>query len=411
MRIGLVSQILPYLPSKEGFRVYGGNLIRCLSRRHEIDLVSLMARADEPNLDWARQYCASVTAVPMEEHALMAPVSLLSAHLFGLPLRQRRALGRGLRATRQGWDVIHVEGGYVGGILPKDMDGPRILSLHDSWTLRCEEMIRCAVTRRERLYYQLLRHHEPRFQRLIYPRFDRCVVVAERDRAAVQATAPAARVEVIPYGIDLERFRPPEKRPAAPVLVFHGNMSYAPNVAATLAFADEIFPRLRALRPDAVFHVVAADPVPSVEALAGRPGVRLSRNLVDVRPALAEAAVYVCALRHGTGMKNKMLEAMAMGLPIVCYEDAVSGIDAVSGRHLLVARDAEQFTTIVGSLLGAPARGEALGAAARRLMELRYGWEAVASSFEDLYERVRRERSQAPAARRGAAPRPEELSA
>jgi glycosyltransferase involved in cell wall biosynthesis len=411
MRIGLVSQILPYLPSKEGFRVYGGNLIRCLSKRHDIDLVSLMAREDEPHLDWAKQYCASVTAVPMEQSALMVPVSLLSAHLFGRPLQQRRALARGLAQARRSWDLVHVEGGYVGGIVPDGLAGPRILSLHDSWTLRCEEMIRCAVTRRERMYYQVLRHHEPRFQRLIYPRYDRCVVVAERDRAAVQATVPAARVEVIPYGIDLERFRPPERRPAAPVLIFHGNMSYAPNVAATLAFADEIFPRVRAQHPDAVFHVVAADPVASVEALAARPGLRLSRNLVDVRPALAEAAVYVCALRHGTGMKNKMLEAMAMGLPIVCYEDAVSGIDAVSGRHLLVARDAEQFALIVGSLLGAPARGEALGAAARKLMELRYGWEAVASAFEDLYDRVRRERPKGPAARSGAARRPEELSA
>ena len=87
MRIGFVSQILPYLPSKEGFRVYGGNLIRCLSKRHEIDLVSLMAREDEPHLDWARSYCASVTAVPMEQSALMVPVSLLSAHLFGRPLQ------------------------------------------------------------------------------------------------------------------------------------------------------------------------------------------------------------------------------------------------------------------------------------------------------------------------------------
>lgn len=411
MRIGLVSQILPYLPTREGFRSYGGNLIRVLSRRHEIDLVSLMSPADEAHLDWARQYCASVTVVPISESPLLAPVSLLSAHVLGRPLQQRRGLQRALRRARAPWDVLHVEGGYAGGLVPDGLPGPRILSLHDSWTLRCEEMIRCAVSRRERIYYQLLRHHEPRFQRLIYPRFDRCVVVAERDRAAVQATVPEARVEVIPYGIDLERFRPAETPAAAPVLLFHGNMSYAPNVAATLAFADEIFPRVQAMRPDAVFHVVAADPVPSVEALASRPGVRLSRNLVDVRPALAEAAVYVCALRHGTGMKNKMLEAMASGLPIVCYDDAVAGIDAVSGQHLLVADGPEQFARVVTGLLGAPARARALGAAARTLMELRYGWEAVASAFEDLYDRVRSERKGAAAAPKGAVRRPEELSA
>jgi glycosyltransferase involved in cell wall biosynthesis len=195
------------------------------------------------------------------------------------------------------------------------------------------------------------------------------------------------------------------------VLLFHGNMSYAPNVAATLAFADEVFPHVRARHPAAVFHVVAADPVPAVEALAARPGVRLSRNVVDVRGALGEAAVYVCALRHGTGMKNKVLEAMAMGLPIVCYADALSGIEAASGRHLLVADDPGHFASAVAGLLEAPARAQALGAAARRLMEARYGWDSVAAAFEDLYERVRRERRDAPAARQGAASRPEELSA
>ena len=290
--------------------------------------------------------------------------------------------------------------------------GPRACSPSTTpWMLRCEEMIRCATSSRERLYYQILRHHEPRFQRLIYPRYERCVVVAERDRAAVQATVPAARVDVIPYGIDVERFQPPAVRPPSAVLLFHGNMSYAPNVAATLAFANEIFPRVREQRKDAVFHVVAADPVSAVTALAARPGIRLSRDVVDVRPALAEAGVYVCALRHGTGMKNKMLEAMAMGLAIVCYEDAVSGIDAVSGRHLLVARSPEQFAEIVAGLLAAPAHAHELGTAARRLMEERYAWESVAAAFETLYDRVRAERASASAPPKRAPSRPEELSA
>src|SRR5205823_4796652 len=110
-------------------------------------------------------------------------------------------------------------------------------------------------------------------------------------------------------------------------LVFHGHMGYAPNVRAACDFVDEILPLVRREVSGATLHLVGAAPHPNIEELARRPGIRLSANLPDLRQAVSSARVYVSPIRHGTGVKNKILEAMAMRLPIVCFPDSIEGID------------------------------------------------------------------------------------
>jgi glycosyltransferase involved in cell wall biosynthesis len=389
VRIGFLSQALPYLPSRGGFRLYGANLIRVLSRRHEIHLVSLLADDDADHLDWARRYCASVETIPVRSAGrLLTPLSLLSAHLWGRPLRHRWRVARTLRSRARDWDVLHVEGGYAGGLVPDDLPVPGILSLHDSWTLRCDEMIACARGLGERLYYALLARHEPRYERLVYPRFECCTLVSERDREAVRRVVPAATLAVVPYGIDTEHYAPVAGVEPNGTVVFHGHLGYAPNIDAALEFADRIFPIVRRALPGLDFHIVAADPVARIRALAARPGIRLTISPPDVRPALAAARVYACPMRHGTGMKNKVLEAMAMALPVVCYPPAIAGIDCVPGVHVLVAEDPDTFAQHVVDLVRDPSRAEKLGRAGRTLVEERYGWEERARAFEDLYDRA-----------------------
>ena len=328
MNIGFISQALPYLPSKGGFRLYGGNLIRCLSRRHSIDLVSLLIDEDAEHLDWARQHCASVRTIPVNRTSkLLAPFSAVTAHLWGMPLQQRLPMRRILEARGVDWDVLHIEGGYAAGIIPSDLPIAKVLSLHDSWTLRCEEILKCSQSFGERLYYRLLSYHEPRYERLVYPRFERCTVVADLDVREVRKTVPNCKVDLIPYGTDTEYFHPVQVTKEHHTLVFHSHLGYAPNIEAALEFANDIFPLVRQHVPGAVFHLVGAKPDPKVTELASRPGIRISANLPDLRPAVCSAQVYVCAIRHGTGLKSKMLEAMAMRLPIVGYPGSIVGLE------------------------------------------------------------------------------------
>ncbi|HEY7203349.1 MAG TPA: glycosyltransferase family 4 protein [Methylomirabilota bacterium] len=406
MNIGLLSEALPYLPSVGGFRLYGANLIRCLGARHQIDLVTLLPGDDDEHLDWARQHCRSVQTIPLGPRPLLPRVAnLASTYGRGRALHPRRevasALAHGLR--KGAWDVLHVEGTYAAALMGDSLPIPKILSAHDSRSLRAVEMRRCATTWKEKSYYRLRGLVDPRFERLVYPRFDRCVFVAPRDVEAAREAGPGVRTALIPNGVDAEHFHPMDvpKEPAS--LVFHGHLGYLPNVDAVITFADTTFPLIQRRVPAAVFHVIGAEPHPRVRALQTRPGIRLSANLPDLRAAVCSASVYVCLLRHGTGIKNKLLEAMAMGLPVVAHPSALEGIDGTDGTHMLAAAEPVPFAEHVVRLIQEGDLSTRLAAAGRRLVEERYGWASRAREFEQLYEDAIRERNGKPV---GSAARP-----
>jgi len=395
MNIAVLSQALPYLPSRGGFRLYGANLIRTLSKRHEIHLVSLLENDDVQHLEWPRRYCTSVSTIPVNAASFPQRLAnFVSATARGRPTHNREPLAATLQTgtVSHKWEVLHVEGGFVGGLVQSDLSIAKVLSLHDSWTLRCDEMLHCAQSVSEKLYYRLLKFHEPRYERMVYPRFERCVVVAEPDLQAVRKTVPNARVNLIPYGTDTEYFNALPVQKEKNTLVFHSHLGYAPNVEAALEFAHDVFPIIRQHAADAVFHLIGADPDRKVTELASRPGIRISPNLPDLRAAVCSGQVYVCPIRHGTGLKSKMLEAMAMRMPIVGYPGAIVGLDGVPGKHYLVAQDPIEFAAHVVDLLQHPERAEALAIEGRNLVENKYSWESRARAYEELYQRVIEER-------------------
>lgn len=406
MNIGLLSEALPYLPSVGGFRLYSANLMRQLGARHQIDLVTLLPGGDGAHLEWPRQYCRSVHAIPLGPRGLPSRIAnLASTYGRGQALYPRQEISSALEnGLRNGaWDVLHVEGTYAAALLDDGFPIPRILSAHDSRSLRAVEMRRCATTLAEKLYYRVRGLVDPRLERLIYPRFDRCVFVAPRDVEAARVAAPGVRTTLIPNGVDADHFHPMDVPKEPATLVFHGHLGYLPNVDAVVAFAETIFPLVQKHVPTAVFHVIGAEPHPRVLALRTRPGLRLSPNLPDLRAAVCSSSVYVCLLRHGTGIKNKLLEAMAMGVPIVAHPSALEGIDATDGTHMLAAADPALFADQVVRLIRDRDSSARLAAAGRRLVEERYAWASRAREFEDLYGDVIRERNGRPV---GSAARP-----
>jgi glycosyltransferase involved in cell wall biosynthesis len=391
MNIAWVSSFVPSFRGTGGFGLQGGNLIPLLARRHRVDLVTLTRPGDEIYLDMARRHCGWVETIPTGRPNLPLRVgNFISGYLWGRNLVHRREMGALLHAglKERHWDILHVEGGFVAGLIPEDLPVPKVLAVHDAEVLRAQEMLRCKLSTRARLNNLVRKYHEPRYERLVYPRFAQCVMVAERDAAFNRKLIPQASFCVVPVATDCNFYRPQavEKDPVS--VVFHGNLSYPPNVEAALEFADHIMPLIRREQPEITFHLVGATPAQQIRDLASRPGIRLSANLPDLRSALCSAAVYVSALRHGTGVKNKILEAFASQLPIVCYEGSTVGIDCVSGKHLLVAQDRKDFAARVLELLREPQRAEQIARAGREFVVEKYSWEASAAAYEQIYERV-----------------------
>jgi glycosyltransferase involved in cell wall biosynthesis len=159
-------------------------------------------------------------------------------------------------------------------------------------------------------------------------------------------------------------------------------MDYWPNASAALWFAQEVMPGLRQRRPDAEFHIVGANPGRELRALSDQPGIHVSGRVVDTRPYIAHATAVVAPLKIARGIQNKVLEAMAMGKPVVASPQAFEGVRAQPGRDLIVAGTASAIVQALAAVLDGKHPG--LGRAARAVMEANYGWPAKLAQLDAL---------------------------
>jgi glycosyltransferase involved in cell wall biosynthesis len=169
-------------------------------------------------------------------------------------------------------------------------------------------------------------------------------------------------------------------------------MDYRPNVDAALWFAEDILPRIRAARPEVQFVVVGQKPAERLQKLNGQNGVVVTGAVEDVRPFIAEAAVYVAPLRMGGGTRFKLLEAMALARPIVSTTTGAEGFSVASGRELILADTPADFAAAVLSLLEDPAHAAALGQAGRAFVQARFDWGMIIPKLEAVYEELRNRR-------------------
>jgi glycosyltransferase involved in cell wall biosynthesis len=165
-------------------------------------------------------------------------------------------------------------------------------------------------------------------------------------------------------------------------------MDWYPNEDAILYFIADILPRLRRDVPGTSLAVVGRDPTDRLRAACAAAGVRVTGTVTDVRPYVAEAAVYVVPLRVGGGTRLKIFEALAMGKAVVATQVGAEGLPIVSGEHFLQADSPEDFAQAVATLLKDPGRRQALGMAGRRLVEERYSWTQVTTEFEGHCEEL-----------------------
>jgi len=163
-------------------------------------------------------------------------------------------------------------------------------------------------------------------------------------------------------------------------------MSYHANVTAVVRFVELVLPLIRRERPDVRLRIVGSQPPDGLRALARDPAITVTGYLPDIRPALGSATIAICPITVKVGIQNKVLEAMAMGLPVVTTSAGASGLGALPGRDLLVANTPVEFAAHVGWLLANPDARSALGRAGRRYVEANHRWERAVSQFEALYE-------------------------
>ena len=226
--------------------------------------------------------------------------------------------------------------------------------------------------------------------RLYFPRSDAVVAVSDEDRDNLRLFSGHRRVETIPNGVDCDFFAPrPEIRKIRGRLVFSGSLSWPPNRAAVRWFLESCWAGILRKRPDATLVIIGKLGTDALkQEWEKHPNVEVIGFVPDIREHILQAEVSIAPMVSGSGIKNKILEAWALGQPVVATALAARGIRCQVDRDISIAEDSESFVSAVLRLLDDPELRAATGAAGRNTALARYSWEQVAENFENLLRDV-----------------------
>jgi sugar transferase (PEP-CTERM/EpsH1 system associated) len=385
-------------PVNTGGRIRSFHMLRELSRRHRVTLVtthappdaSSDASPDDPRALAAALDPCEVVSVPWtlaKRGSARFALALLRSWLSPLPVDLHKARVPALRleiARRvAGADVDLVVTDFLQaapsvGRTPV----PTVLFAHNVehviWRRMAEVERRAWRRRLLALEARKMRRYEAR----ACARAGLTIAVSEADREVLAGAAPGARIRTVPTGVDVDYFAPDGVAEVPGRLVFTGSMDWYPNEDGIVHFVEAILPAIRREVPETTLTVVGRNPSPRLLAAAAAAGVRVTGLVDDVRPHMAEAAVYVVPLRIGGGTRLKIFEALSMAKAVVSTTVGAEGLPLTPGRHFLQADDPAGFARAVTSLLRDAAGRRAIGSAGRRLVEERYSWARVADDFE-----------------------------
>jgi glycosyltransferase involved in cell wall biosynthesis len=293
---------------------------------------------------------------------------------WGVP-RERLAALRGLSNSWRA-DVVVVVGLEILPYLAAPVSATRVWYAADEWVWHYVSQL--ASDPRGAVAHLKTAAIKGLYERAYGPLMDRVWVVSETERRAMRFVSGAKHVDIVPNGVDAERFAPIIGTPVQHSIVFWGRLGFLPNLQALRWFCGQVWPLLRESVPDASFTIAGADPPDEIAAYAGRDGIRVIANPLDLRPTIGAASVVVMPFVSGGGIKNKFLEAAAMGRPIVATSRATRGLR--SRPPAIIADTAEQFSSALQALWRDPGRAASLGADARTWVTTHHTWQSAAET-------------------------------
>ncbi len=416
MKILLLTQVLPY-PPDSGPKVKTWNLIKYLSQQHQITLVSFVRGDQSAEVAHLRRYCRAVYTVPMERSVLRDALAMGRSLLGGQPwmmVRDDRAAMRRLvdrLAAEEHFDVAHADQLNMCQYARRISGAFKLFDAHNAlWVLYRRLADTMSPGPKKWLLerdWRLLKDYEGQVCR----EFDAVTAVIPEDKAALEEARRGSKgagfvlrlgpkgeqgseevnsdITVIPITVDTDEVARVARRPGADHVVHVGTMYWPPNVDGVLWFAHEVWPLVRARRPATAFDVIGARPPQQVVSLSqDGNGINVTGYVEDLTPYLAQTGVFVVPLRAGGGMRVKILNALAQGLPVVSTRLGCEGIQVTHERDILVADTPAEFADAVLRVLEDPALAARLSDNGRRLAETVYDYRVACRPLDEIYRRA-----------------------
>jgi len=393
MRILLLSPWFPY-PLDTGFRIRVYHQLQALVQRHEVTLLTLDPQGWAPSqIEAIAPLCQQVAVVardPFQRGRLRTLTRFFFLRpVVAVPFPEMTRLVHRLH-TELFFDVAIAESVIMAPYALELSGVPRVLEEHNSHTRWMHDRYLAQTSPLQRLRCWVSWRKSALYESHLFPHFDLVTMVSEQDASVSRCLLPGGRppVAVVPNGVDCEQFRPGLAEPQPDTLIFGGALTYQANYEAMQFFLHQVYPRIRSQCPGASLRITGSTKGVDLDSLPLNGGVTLTGFVEDIRPVVASSWVAVVPILSGGGTRIKILEAMALGTPVVATSKGAEGLDVVDGEHILLADDPVEFADRTLQLLRDPALHQRLVTNARRLVEQHYDWAQIGRRFVDLIEDV-----------------------
>ena len=400
-----IAFIVPYVPNQVRTRSY--NLITQLTNLgHEVDVFTVgSGKVDIADADALKSRCRNVCY--FEQPVWRSLLNSALAVPSGKPLQAVYSrqpdlvhhLGKvsGQNDRHPGYDVVHVEhlrGSEYGRYLKSHVPGLPVV-----WdSVDCiSHLFRQAADQSTSLFGKIVSRFElgrtEKAEASLLEIFDHVLVTSGVDRTALMNTVRNGRtpapISVLSNGVDQDYFKPSQDvGKEADTLVFSGKMSYHANVSMVKYLVNEIMPLVWRQRPVVRLLVVGKDPTPEIKKMEENPIITVTGTVSDIRPFLWKSTVAVAPLVYGAGIQNKILEAMAVGLPVVTTSRALLSLAAAPGREVLFGDTPQEISASVLRLLDDPVFRHEVGDAGRLYVQKNHDWRRIAEQLTGIYKSV-----------------------
>jgi len=387
MKILFLASRLPFPPDR-GDRLRAFNVIKHLSASgHEIHLASFVSGRREREIAGSlRAYCKSLTLVNQSPLSswLSCARRIPGATSLQAAYYESPEMARAVREKLAGdsFDLVYVHLFRMAQFVPERASCYKLIDFTDVISREIERSLPYRRGLSRRIYSMEL----PRiraYEASLAGSFDECWVVSEAEAAALREMSRSANVRVIPNGVDLERFKPLEARPSN-IVTFVGHLGVPHNVDAVLHFYDDIFRVIRKERRDCRFCVIGPALHPSLKRLKKDKQVMVMGFVEDLNASLNRSAVFVAPLRYCAGLQNKVLEAMAAGVPVVATPCVNEGLGARDEEEIALAAEPWEFAARVVTLMEDIPLQRYISANGRKFVERNFTWRLATDRIAEI---------------------------
>lgn len=384
MNILFLTPYLPY-PPHGGGQIRTLNLIKIISKYHNVSLSSLVQQDELDYISDLEKYCdVKPLQLKIQKYGRLKSVFSLYPYVTMLKYysyETHRLIHRFI--TNHHFHIIQVESLYMSAYVQNITNIPKVFDAHN---IESDILYRTFASKFnvKSILNGIDYLKNKRYEQNAIRSFNACISVSENDSKRLREMG-AQKLMTLPNCADLNYFYPIKRKDFNPKIIFTGFMNWYPNVDAIETFCKEAYPILKKRIPDIKFYVVGRDPNETVQKFGKHKDIIITGEVPDVRPFISSSDVCIVPLRIGGGTRLKILEYFAMGKPVISTSIGAEGIDVINGKHLIIEDNIGKFPDRIAELLDDPEYAKYLAKNGRKLVEEKYSWDQYGEKLNQLY--------------------------